>query len=159
MKTVIDRINILTSDDLQYKTPIQLAASAIEEIGELTREIKIEEKIPGNAHKQPDEGSKAETVDLFICAICLACTHGVKIKPIWENTLPQADIFLLLRAAMIDLGECFKMGFLPERDLHNSINDFIQDTINIFFNRGGTIEEFEQIAHKKLDKWEKTKGK
>ncbi len=85
----------LTQIDRSKKTIFELMTSTSEELGELSREILVEEKSFGNNYKSVDEGSKAESVDLTICALA------------------------------------------------------------VFFARGGTIDEFVEIANKKLSKWEK----
>ena len=161
---VIKRINKLTDEDMKQKTPIQLYLSAVEELGELTREIKIEEKVPGNAHKQPDEGSKAEAVDLFICAVC-----RIRSLEITENLIPKNDnfsfawqgnhnnVFDLLELCAINLGK--SVGCETSYIKREAAIDLGQQAINIFLNRdGNSYEEFIKICHRKLDKWEKTKG-
>lgn len=91
---VLDRIEAITAQDMDHKTISDLFMDATSELGELATEIAIEEKTYGNAHKEIDEGSKAEAVDLLISSFAM------------------------------------------------------------FYARGGTIEEFITIAHKKLDKWQ-----
>jgi hypothetical protein len=94
LETTFKFVEELTHIDCSKKTIFELMTSTSEELGELSREILIEEKSFGNNYKSVDEGSKAESVDLTICALA------------------------------------------------------------IFFARGGTVDEFVEIANKKLSKWE-----
>ena len=71
LQGILDRIRQLTQIDLQHKCGDELLASTAEELGELSRELKIEFKTFGNTYKEPDEGSKAETCDLYICGMCM----------------------------------------------------------------------------------------
>jgi hypothetical protein len=66
----------LTIRDMQHKTIFELLASGGEELGELSRELKIEHRTFGNAHKKPDEGPKAEAVDLAIVALAIFYAEG-----------------------------------------------------------------------------------
>ena len=95
----LDRIEAVTAKDMQNKTISDLFLDATSELGELATEIAIEEQTYGNAHKEVDEGSKAEAVDLLISSFAL------------------------------------------------------------FYARGGSVEEFVVIAHKKLDKWQDNQQK
>lgn len=72
----IRRINKLTRVDLEKKTIFELLASATEEVGEFSRELKIEEKTFGNTYKEPDEGTQWEAVDIAIMGICLFLARG-----------------------------------------------------------------------------------
>ena len=76
----IPRIQTLTEIDLQNKSIFELYASLGEEVGELSRELKIEERSFGNTHKAPDEGSKIEAVDVAICALALYFARGGKLE-------------------------------------------------------------------------------
>jgi len=78
MYNVVRRIEELTGIDLQNKSIFELYASLCEEVGELSRELKIEERSFGNAHKAPDEGSEIESVDVAICALALYFARGGK---------------------------------------------------------------------------------
>ena len=66
----------LTMRDMDHKTIFELLASAGEELGELSRELKIAHKTFGNSHKKPDEGTKAESVDLAIVALAIFYAEG-----------------------------------------------------------------------------------
>lgn len=67
----VSRVRELVGRELKHKTIFQLLASASEELGELSRELLIEDKVFGNTYKRGDEGSKAEAIDLAICALAL----------------------------------------------------------------------------------------
>jgi hypothetical protein len=72
----LERIRALTAKELRRKGIFQLFASAAEELGELSRELLIEEKTFGNTYKPGDEGTRAEAVDLAICALALFYGRG-----------------------------------------------------------------------------------
>jgi len=71
MTAAVQRIKTLALKDLSNKDIFQLFASAAEELGELSRELLIEEKVFGNTYKPGDEGSRTEAVDLAICALAI----------------------------------------------------------------------------------------
>jgi NTP pyrophosphatase (non-canonical NTP hydrolase) len=150
--TALQRIVDLTKIDCQHKTPDELFACPAEEIGELARELKIEEKVFGNDYKTPDEGSKAEACDLFIGAICMWAAVGTSSDYIYqeldckliaaERNNRDPNVFALLRDAARYLDDC-------------DINcDTAVAAMRIFFDRAGTIEEFVETVNKKLNKWE-----
>ncbi len=70
------RIKTLAKNDLANKSIFALFASAAEELGELATELQIEENSFGNTYKKIDEGSKAESVDLTICALAIFFARG-----------------------------------------------------------------------------------
>lgn len=96
----IQRVSALTRLDLQNKTVFELMTSAVEEIGEFARELKIESGTFGNQHKAPDEGTQAEAVDLCICALALYFARGGTLQGLeplmqkkldkWEKNQGQA---------------------------------------------------------------------
>ena len=61
---------------MQHKSIFELLASATEELGEFSRELKIEAGTYGNGHKKPDEGTISEAVDMAICALALFYAQG-----------------------------------------------------------------------------------
>jgi hypothetical protein len=143
-----ERIKRLVKIDQEHKTVPQLYASVFEELGELARELKIEEKVFGNFHKKPGkDGSKGEAVDLFICAnIILHTDNGSPDVGNWlwpgrDGWIKDVDVFKLL-------------GMLG-RQLRNGYG-LAQTCIDIFVQRGGSQEEFLTILNNKLDKWENT---
>lgn len=159
MLQLLNKIKILTLIDLENKSGLELFASVAEEYGELARELKIEEKTFGNTYKIPDEGTKGESVDLFICAICMAFAQTSPISfeeatkwldfeapPLPEDR--KTNAFHILKN-MSKVLACANVS--------NSLT-LAQMAIDMFFNRGGTIEEFEAIGNKKLDKWARTQN-
>ena len=76
METTFDTIKRLTEKDLQHKTVSDMVLSLLEEAGEFSRELKIEEKVFGNQHKVPDEGTKGEAADMVIMTMALFAARG-----------------------------------------------------------------------------------
>lgn len=76
LQTALTRTRDITLKDLSKKNVFHLLASTTEELGEFSRELKIEQKVHGNTYKKPDEGTKAEAVDLIICALSLFYACG-----------------------------------------------------------------------------------
>lgn len=76
LRRALEFTHMLTKRDLEHKTIFELLASAGEELGELARELKIAHKTYGNTYKTPDEGPKAEAVDLLICALSIFYGEG-----------------------------------------------------------------------------------
>jgi len=148
-KSLLQRIYDLTQIDLQNKNRDELFACPAEELGEIARELKIEEKVFGNEYKTPDEGSKAEAVDFFIGVSCMYLSWNSvdELDRAYDryrqkHIVCHDNVFHLLKLASRHIGNC-----------ENNIDAGI-DAINIFKNRGGTDEEFLEIAFKKLNKWE-----
>ena len=141
-----ERIRKLVAIDEEHKTVPQLFASALEEMGELARELKIEEKVFGNFHKKPGkDGSKGEAVDLFICANIVLIAHNRTPEnnlwtwpPEWSG---KPSVFELLVQAAMHITHGWLLGRIA---------------IDIFAQRGGSQEEFVETLNKKLDKWEST---
>ena len=75
-ESTIQRIRDLTAIDMSKKTAFEILASAIEELGEFSRELKIEERTFGNTYKKPDEGTQCEAVDSLIMGFCLFFCRG-----------------------------------------------------------------------------------
>ncbi len=80
MDKFMDRIADATEKDLENKTIWHLFGSAAEELGELSAEMMIEDNVFGHGDKKVDEGSKAEAVDLTICALALFFARGGTVK-------------------------------------------------------------------------------
>lgn len=76
LEKVFELIEELTHVDCKNKTIFELLGSTTEELGELSRELLIEEKSFGNNYKTVDEGSKAESIDLSICALAIFFARG-----------------------------------------------------------------------------------
>ena len=62
------------------KTDFELLSSMMEEVGELSRDLKIEEKIVGNTYKTLEEGSIIESVDVLITALAMYFARGGNIS-------------------------------------------------------------------------------
>ncbi len=84
MDKFLNRIEDATEKDLENKSIWHLFGSAAEELGELSDEMMIEDNVYGHADKQVDEGSKAEAVDLTICALALFFGRGGTVKELVE---------------------------------------------------------------------------
>ena len=101
MDKFLKRIEDATEKDLENKSIWHLFGSAAEELGELSAEMMIEDNVFGHAHKQVDEGSKAEAVDLTICALALFFARGGTVKELvdighrkldkWEKSQTESN--------------------------------------------------------------------
>lgn len=89
LEQTLNRITFLTQRDLGKKTLAELFASTSEEIGELSRELKIQYKTFGNQNKVKDEGVAGEAIDCLICGYCM----GAAITGSNDLILPP-EIFL-----------------------------------------------------------------
>lgn len=85
LKKALQKTKKLTQIDIKNKSIFELTMSAVEELGEFSRELKIEEKTFGNTYKKPDEGTKKEAVDLVISALALYFARGGKISELATN--------------------------------------------------------------------------
>jgi NTP pyrophosphatase (non-canonical NTP hydrolase) len=107
---LLARIRVLTETDAQHKTSAEIFLSLIEEVGELGREIKIEDKHFGNAHKTPStDTSIGEAVDVFIMSVALFYTrHAAK-----HGRQPELATSELLERAMAKLDKWAGSQFIP----------------------------------------------
>jgi hypothetical protein len=156
MEQTIQRIYDLTQLDLQNKTFEELFACPAEEIGELARELKIEEKVFGNDYKSPDEGSKAEAVDLFIGATCMYLARGILIKDETVAERLRDSLTTGWLAMPSQVRSVFEILWDAAKGLSTCHLDTItaRAAMEIFFQRMGTADEFIETISKKLDKWE-----
>lgn len=77
---VLERTRQLTERDLEHKSMSEIVLSAAEEFGEFARELKIEEGVFGNSHKDAGEdGSVGEAVDMIIMALALYYARYSKV--------------------------------------------------------------------------------
>lgn len=76
LESLLETVRRITLRDLENKSVFELLASASEELGELSRELLIEENTFGNRHKKTDEGSQAEAGDLVIAALAMYVARG-----------------------------------------------------------------------------------
>lgn len=78
----LERLRTITELDMDHKSTAEIMLSLNEEVGELAREIKVEERQFGNAHKTPSkDGSIGEAIDVIIMGFALyyarhAAHHG-----------------------------------------------------------------------------------
>lgn len=78
---VLSRVRSLTEYDLAQKTQYELLSSLTEEVGELSRAMKIEDGVFGNTYKNaPDEPSSHEAADVVIAALAMYFARGGLIK-------------------------------------------------------------------------------
>lgn len=73
---MIQHLEKLTDLDIEQRSIHEMLGSATSELGELAEELAIEEKSFGQTYKKSKEGSKAEAVDLAICAIAIHYARG-----------------------------------------------------------------------------------
>lgn len=177
MNPTIRRICKLTKQDLKRKTLIQLHASTIEEIGELSRELKIQEKLFGNTYKVKDEGVAGEAIDVLICALSLAFAVNSKIL---ENV--EFRQFKTKQSSFELLNQLnFESGLLSQSLLYISVNprsiapecilnatdelepvltNMINVSMELIFHDSEIdfLKKFdiEEAINVKLDKWEKS---
>lgn len=147
---IISTIAKATKLDLKYKTPLELWMSAAEEYGELAREIKIEFQVFGNEHKQKDEGILGESIDVFITALCLYCTNdpdGLTLLHISKHLFAQNEknIFITFR----EMGKSLYDAYYDRK----AALELAKNAAGIYFDVGGTEEEFINYCKKKLEKW------
>lgn len=71
LEEISEKARQLTLIDLQNKSIFALMAKMAEEFGEFARELQIEESVFGNTHKDADEGSVGEAIDMIIMALAL----------------------------------------------------------------------------------------
>lgn len=149
MNYPFERLARLIEIDRCHKTEKQLLASFYEELGELARELKIEEKVFGNFHKAPGkDGVLGEAVDVFICVMINMDSDLGKLlakeQPLWQwDLIPYEDPFDLLNSIAVNM-------------VSNNPYKAAQNCIDLFIEAQGTPEEFLNILNNKLDKWEST---
>ncbi len=105
LEAVMSLIEARTEIDLRHKSISDLTLSAMEELGEFSREIKIEEGIFGNTHKEPDtDGSQGEAIDIAIMGICLYFARGGNSADIARRMQIKVDKWALHQEAELPLG-------------------------------------------------------
>ena len=77
-RDLIDAIQRLTKKQLEDQTESKytILAHTCEELGEVSRAMCIEDSSRVKAHKQLDEPSYSEAIDLMICAASLVFANG-----------------------------------------------------------------------------------
>src|ERR1041385_1769013 len=91
MQQILDLIESLTATDMKNKSVFELLASLSEELGELSRELKIENKTFGNTYKELDEGSLGESVDMVIASLAMYYACGGKSEELPELMKSKLD--------------------------------------------------------------------
>jgi NTP pyrophosphatase (non-canonical NTP hydrolase) len=92
IEQVVERIGEFVRMDLLQKSISDMMLSAIEELGEFAREVKIEDGVPGNAHKQiGEDGSIGEAIDLIIMAFALYHAREGDSSKIAERMMKKLD--------------------------------------------------------------------
>ena len=158
MKEIIEKIKELTANDLKHKTKEELFLSLIEEIGELSKEILIAEKVYGNTYKKPDEGPTGESVDLFICAIAMQSATENRDLEQWEmdkitfhNSFYSTTNPIYIINMIAELLNPNENNYLKIASLSCAIHYYYSE------DKHNSKQEFINYCNKKLDKWiEKT---
>jgi len=136
---------------MEHKTKSELFLSVAEEFGELAKEIKVEQEVFCNAHKTLDEGSKGESVDVFITASAMLFA----VDPDFDM-----DTELFGRFTPESYGT---IGLLNEMshyladmtvNVYSCINVIVLD-IFIYRITDEECVDFIDYVNKKLDKWER----
>ncbi len=150
MRELLEYCKRVTDEHLETQPFGMLYVSTVEELGEVARAIKIENRGVGTSCKVLDESAKEECVDLFICgvAIWLSVDKGDINREFkldrgagWRAT----PIYEFLSEATL------KVAFAYEnRDRGFEIADVAYHMFSIL---GGTQEELKTIMQAKLDKW------
>ena len=91
LEAQLDRCRSLTTIDMQNKTPFELFASIGSEMGELGQELCTEDKVFGNTHREVDEGSKIESVDLIISTLAMYFARGGTFQELPEIMKSKLD--------------------------------------------------------------------
>ncbi len=77
----LKRTQEITAVDVeQGKNVWHMIASTNSELGEFGDELLIEEGVPGHGHKEVDEGTQGEAVDVVICALALYFIRGGTVE-------------------------------------------------------------------------------
>ena len=81
---ILNRIQKLTEEQLELpgENSSTICAGAVEELGELSRAIRIEDDAITKRHKLLDEPSTFEALDLTICALSVYFARGGKLEDI-----------------------------------------------------------------------------
>ena len=170
MKKLNERITNLTREEIRLygKSPSQILASLIEELGELAAALKIHFGLV--KHKSLSEPVTGEASDLYICAIMISSLHtNIDISVRRES---WDDSFEALAAGACCVGIISKIICLYGKNkakLKRHEENYIKFisaceslagiAINIYLLNGGKKEDFTSIANAKLDKWEKNQKK
>lgn len=76
LRSMLERLCAIQMVDAKHKTSSDCMMSLNEEVGELAREIKIEDEHFGNTHKAPSpDGSVGEAIDVVIMGLAMYYTR------------------------------------------------------------------------------------
>jgi len=159
MKEIIEKIKNLTVNDLKHKTKEELFLSLSEEIGELSKEILIAEKVYGNTYKKPSEdGVLGESVDAFICSMAMYFTEvSSELKELEESLIFEDILKFHQYSSTSHFMYCIP-ELLYKKEYLSCANIFYKIYYNYSENKVKAKQEFINYCNKKLNKWiEKTK--
>jgi len=89
---LLQQVSELTQIDLGNKSVSEMFFSMIEELGEFSKEVKIEDGVFGNKHKKAGEdGSKGEAIDVIIMALALYFARGGEAGDLQEGIQRKLD--------------------------------------------------------------------
>lgn len=158
MKELFEKIRGLTAIDLKHKTKEELFLSLLEEVGELSREIMIAEKVYGNTYKKPSEdGVLGESVDSFICSMAMYFAEdGVELEELVEKLLFEGIPKFYLDTIAHN-GTSYFMHSIPEllfkKEYLLCANVFYKIYYCYSDNKENAKQEFMNYCNKKLNKW------
>lgn len=82
MKEILERIKTLTEDQLKNPSEdsYKILAHTMEEIGEFSTAMCVEDGSDVKGYKELDESSSQEALDVIICAVSLYYSRGGKTE-------------------------------------------------------------------------------
>jgi hypothetical protein len=72
----LDHCREITIVDMQNKTVFELFTGLVAEVGELAQDICTEQGSFGNSHRETEEGSQVEAVDVIISGLAMYFAQG-----------------------------------------------------------------------------------
>ena len=174
----------VTAKDMARKSLAELFASVVEEVGEVSRAMLVEQKTFGHSYKRLDESACSECVDVLLSALGVYFAVGGKVgcdERISGNCAASAQgqanltlaklsrddgevrgLFKMLSALVQSIGKAAASvdyaDWYPNEaswgdDVKVDVADVCDDTLQLFFAMGGTIEDLLSIGNAKMDKW------
>lgn len=155
---LFEKIRELTIIDLKHKTKEELFLSLSEEIGELSKEILIAEKVYGNTYKKPDEdGVLGESVDAFICSMAMHFAEvSSELKEREENLLFEGIPRFYQDSIDYNGTACFMYcipEFLYKKEYLLCASIFYKIYYYYSEDKSNSKDCFIEYCNKKLDKW------
>lgn len=81
----LDRVRLCTDKDVRVGKDVwHMLAAMNSELGEFTKDLRVEEKVPGHEDKTTEEGTLGEGVDVVICALALYFIRGGTISHLFQ---------------------------------------------------------------------------